>query len=324
MQFHSNMQNIAIIFIITILSLFSCTSTQRIPTISYSIKNISTPIPFAEGIISTKENSEFDLTFSPNGRQLYFTRRKPTEKQKIYESNFSNGQWSTPKIAAFSTDRDETPFITPNGKYLFFGSERPIPNQPNLGNFDMNIWKMEKTNNGWSQPISLPDPINQVQIKGEEWPSSNNNLLFSNDNQTFYFTTMQRGTKTVNLFQTTFDGKNFQEPKPITGFFTDPKFWIYSAVISPNGKFLVFNSYGATGGQGGEDLFVSTKTEQGWSIAKSIGNLVNTSNEESSPRFSRDGKYFFFSRAANLGNDEYGEWDIFFVETEYLYLDKLF
>ena len=324
MQFHSNMQNIPIPFIITILSLFSCTSTQRIPTISYSKTTISTPIPLAEGIISTKENSEFDLTFSPNGRQLYFTRRKPTEKQKIYESNFSNGQWSTPKIAAFSTDRDETPFITPNGKYLFFGSERPIPNQPNLGNFDMNIWKMEKTNNGWSQPIPLTDPINQVQIKGEEWPSSNNNLLFSNDNQTFYFTTMQRGTKTVNLFQTTFDGKNFQEPKPITGFFTDPKFWIYSAVISPNGKFLVFNSYGATGGQGGEDIFVSTKTEQGWSPAKSIGNLVNTSNEESSPRFSRDGKYFFFSRAANLGNDEYGEWDIYFVETEYLYLDKLF
>ena len=90
--------------------------------------------------------------------------------------------------------------------------------------------------------------------------------------------------------------------------------------ISPNGKFLIFNSFEAPGGQGGEDIFVSQKTERGWGKAKSIGKLVNTKDEESSPRFSRDGKYFFFSRAENKGNYEYGEWNIFYVETEYLNL----
>ncbi len=277
---------------------------------------------FAEGIISTEENSEFELTFSEDGRQIYFSRRAPEGKQMIYESEFVDGRWSTPTLAPFSTSRDETPMITPDGKYLFFGSEREIPNKPNLGNFDMNIWMMEHTEAGWSEPTPLPEPINAVQMEGEQWPSSNNNFLFTNDNQTYYFTTMMRGDDAIKLYQTTYDGESFSEPTAITGIWENDEFWVYSAVISPDGNYLVFNSYGAPDGAGGEDIFVSKKTETGWGKAKSIGNLVNTKDEESSPRFSRDGKYFFFSRAENLGNYEYGEWSIYYLETEYLGLDE--
>jgi Tol biopolymer transport system component len=308
---------------IIVLGLLSCKDTQKSPEISYVKEVVSTPIPFAEGIISTKGNSEFELTFSIDGLKVYFSRRPPNGKQMIYESDFREGAWSTPKRAVFSVSRDETPLITPNGKLFFFGSERPIPNKPNKGNFDMNIWMMEKTDKGWSEPEPLPEPINEVQIEGEEWPSSNNNLFFTNDNETFYFTTMKRGDKAISLYETTFNGKDFSEPKMITGFFDEQKYWIYSAVISPDGKYLVFNSFDAPGGEGGEDIFVSQKTENGWSRAQSIGLMVNTKDEESSPRFSRDGKYFFFSRAENLGNYEYGEWNIFFVETKYLNLDEL-
>ncbi|GMN04790.1 hypothetical protein MTsPCn5_01780 [Croceitalea sp. MTPC5] len=311
----------------TIMMLFgflACTNKPRIPEIKYSNNIVAQPIPFAKGIISTEDNSEFELTFSTDGLKAYFSRRAPNEKQKIYVSDFKNDEWTTPKLASFSTDRDETAYITPNGKFFFFGSERPIPNQPNKGNFDMNIWMMEKTDNGWGEPKPLPEPINEVQIEQEDWPSSNNNFFFSNDNITFYFTTMMRGTKSVKLYETKFDGETFSEPKTIDGIFEDEKLWIYSAVISPNGEYLVFNSYGAPGGKGGEDIFVSKKTGKGWSHAKPIGPLINSKDEESSPRFSRDGNYFFFSRAENLGNYEYGEWSIFFIETKYLDLEGLF
>ncbi|ALM06393.1 hypothetical protein SB49_00090 [Sediminicola sp. YIK13] len=304
--------------------MWNCNNVPKIPKIEYSKEIVSSPISFAMGIISTEENSEFELTFSADGLKVYFSRREPGKKQKIYVSDFKDGKWGTPKRADFSNDRDETASITPNGKFLFFGSERPIPNKPNKGNFDMNIWMMEKTDKGWSEPKPLPEPINAVQIENEEWPSSNNNFFFTNDNQTFYFTTMMRGTKSIKLYETKFDGKDFSEPKAINGIFDDEKFWIYSAVISPDGKYLVFNSYGAPGGTGGEDIFISKKTDNGWGKAKPIGPKVNSKDEESSPRFSRDGKYFFFSRAENLGDYEYGEWSIFFVETKYLNLEKIF
>ncbi len=307
----------------SILILSACSEGLKIPKISYFNEEISTPIPFAEGIISTAENSEFDLTFSTDGLKTYFSRRSPGEKQKIYESEFKNGTWTTPEIASFSTDRDETSFITQDGKFYFFGSERPIPGKPNKGNFDMNIWMMSKTENGWSNPTPLPEPINYVQIENEQWPSSNNNFLFSNDNKTFYFTTMLRGSKSIQLYETSFDGENFSQPKVINGLFDDEKYFVYSAVISPDGNYLVFNSFGVPDAEGGEDIFVSKKSGNGWSKARSIGKIVNTKDEESSPRFSRDGKYFFFSRAENFGNYEYGEWSIYVVGTRFLNLDKI-
>lgn len=318
------MKKLNIIFIIAVLVFISCKSKQQIPEINYSNDVVSKPIPFAQGIISTENNSEFELTFSTDGLTTYFSRRAPEQKQVIYESKFIDGKWSTPKQASFSTERDETPWITPNGKFMYFGSERPIPNKPNKGNFDMNIWKMERIEKGWSKPIPLSEPINEVQEENEKWPSSNNNFFFTNDNETFYYTTMVRGTKSIKLYETKFDGQDFSEPKAINGLFDDENYFVYSAVISPDGNFLVFNSYGVPSGAGGEDIFVSKKTEIGWSKARPIGDLVNSKDEESSPRFSRDGKYFFFSRAENLGNYEYGEWSIFFVETEYLNLEKIF
>lgn len=310
--------------ILLFASTLSCSSPDSTPTVNYSATTVSTPTLFGEGVISTTQNSEFELTISTDGRSIYFTRRAPEEKQKIYQSEFVNGSWSNPTLAPFSTDRDETTHITPDGNYLFFGSERPIPGKPNLGNFDMNVWMMEKVGEEWSEPTPLPEPINAVQEEGEQWPSSNNNFFFTNDNRTFYFTTMMRGSESIKLYTTQFDGTTFTDPEEVTGIFEDEKYWVYSAVISPDGNYLVFNSYGIPDSGGGEDLFVSKKTETGWSRAQPMGALINTGDEESSPRFSRDGKYFFFSRAKNLGNYEYGQWNIFFVETEYLGLEALF
>lgn len=311
-------------YCLTVIATLSCSEIEQQYGVEYSTETIMEAVPFAEGIISTAENSEFEIMFSPDGLIAYFSRRAPEEKQKIYESNFVNGSWSEPKVCNFSTDRDEAPSITPKGELFFFGSERPIPNKPNRGNFDMNIWMMKKTNEGWSEPEPLPFPINDVQIEGEEWPSSNNNFLSPVSDETFYYATMVRGTNAIKLFETNYKDGKLSSPIEITGLFDDDKYWIYSPVVSPNGKYLVFNSFDAPGGMGGEDLFVAQRTETGWSKAISIGEKVNSKDEESGPRFSRDGKYFFFTRAKNLGNYEFGEWDIFYIETEYLNLENLF
>jgi Tol biopolymer transport system component len=308
----------------TILIAFGCASSDKGNSVNYSSERITEAQPFAKGVISTEEHSEFEITFSPDGLKAYFTRREPEEKQKIFETEFINGNWSEPKVAAFSTDRDETPSITPNGELFFFGSERPIPNKPNKGNFDMNIWMMKRTNNGWSNPEPLPYPINDVQIEGEEWPSSNSNLIYPLDNETFYYSTMVRGTNSIQLFETSLKDGKFSKPIKINGLFDDTKYWIYSPVVSPDGNYLVFNSFGVPGGLGGEDLYVSRRIQNGWSKAKPIGNDINSKDEEGGARFSRDGRYFFFTKGKYLENNEYGEWDIYYIETEYLNLDKLF
>lgn len=128
----------------------------------------------------------------------------------------------------------------------------------------------------------------------------------------------------MKLYETKYKNGEFSSPVEISGIFDDAKYWIYSAVVSPDGKYLVFNSYSAPGGVGGEDIFISKRGKSGWGKAVSIGSKVNSEDEESCPRFSRDGKYFFFTRAKNLGNYEFGEWDIFYIETKFLKFEQLF
>ncbi|CAH0999181.1 hypothetical protein LEM8419_00478 [Neolewinella maritima] len=312
-----------IVYLLALLAV-GCTTPKTSEVVVYADGPVREATVFAPGIISTDTHSEFSPTFSPDGRTIYFPRRAPEEKQQIYVSNFVDGSWTPPTVAAFSTDRDETPYITPDGRRFFFGSERPIPGRPNLGGFDMNVWMMEATPTGWSTPAPLPSPINEVQQEGEQWPTANNNLFFTPDNETYYFTTLQPGAAAIQLFQTTYRQGSFSPPTRITGLFDDPQYAVYSAVVSPDGRYLVFNSYGVPSGAGGEDLFVSRRTAAGWSPAVPLGDKVNSPDEESEPRFSRDGRYFFFTRAENLGNYTYGEWNIMYLDTEALGLDQLF
>lgn len=316
------MKNLLIALTIGVL-IYGCSEvSNEMP--SYAEETISTPQLFAPGIISTEDKNEFDVCFSPDGKTVYFTRRIPDQKQKIYRTDYVDGEWTTAEIASFSTDRDETPFITPDGNTMFFGSEREIPGKPNKGGFDMNIWKMNKQDDTWSTPEVLPEPINYVQVEGEKWPSSNSNFFFTQDGETFYFTTMMRGDAAIDVHTTQLVDEEFTTPTKVEGLFENDSLWKYSAFISPDSKYMVFNSYGAPDGQGGEDLYISRNTGKGWSKAVNMGNVINTEGEESNGRFSPDGKYFFYTHADNLGNYEYGTWSIYFVETEYLALDALF
>ncbi|MBK9734425.1 MAG: PD40 domain-containing protein [Saprospiraceae bacterium] len=140
---------------------------------------------------------------------------------------------------------------------MYFGSARPIEGRPSKGNFDMNIWQVEWVNNRWGNPKPLHSNINSVQEDKEEWPSSNENFIFSIDNENFIYTTMLRGDKVVEVYKTIKKGDEFTNPEKISGLFQNEKSWKNSAVLSPNGKYLVFNSYEAVGGIGGKDIYIS-------------------------------------------------------------------
>lgn len=92
------------------------------------------PILFAEGIIATKENQEWGITFTPDGNTAYFCRREAGKQaQKIYESELNEGKWSKPTIAKFSTNTDESPFITKDGKgYISLLTELCLPPKKRL------------------------------------------------------------------------------------------------------------------------------------------------------------------------------------------------
>jgi WD40-like Beta Propeller Repeat len=292
--------------------------------ILYSTETVNKPTLFAEGVINRENRNVFGISFMPNGKTAYFTLRQGNEKQKIYYSQFIGQQWTQPQVASFSTDRDEGVSISPDGQSLYFGSQRPIPNSISKGSFDMNLWRTDWIDGKWCEPVPLPETINKVQVENEQWPSSVENSITTYDGVHYYFATMLKETKVIDIFQTQRQENGFSEPQKINGLFDDDKYWKSTPIFSPDGKYMFFNAYNTPLGKGGEDIYVSKKTVNGWTKAQNIGQLINTSSEEAVARLSPDGKYFFFTREFKKNPDQDGIWNLYFIETKFLNIDNLF
>lgn len=86
-----------------------------------------------------------------------------------------NNVWSTPETAFFSgTFSDVDITISPDGKKLFFASDRPDPEKEN-----MDIYYLEKTSNGWSQPKFVEGDVNSIDGDEIHASLSLKNNLFS-------------------------------------------------------------------------------------------------------------------------------------------------
>ena len=92
------------------------------------------------------------------------------------------------------------------------------------------------------------------KIEKEEWPSSTETSLFTNDNFSYYFATMLRGTKTIEIYNTQLMDNKFSEPVKVNGLFENDNYWKSSPIISTDGNYLIFNAYNTPLGQGGEDI----------------------------------------------------------------------
>src|SRR6476661_9174438 len=116
-------------------------------------KPLSDPAIFAEGVVST---GEFDShpAFTPDGKTLYFVRSTPNfTRWTILITRFEKGRWKTPEVAPFSGQySDADPFITPDGSRFYFISNRPVAGKAKP---DLDIWVMENTPTGWSDPKNV-------------------------------------------------------------------------------------------------------------------------------------------------------------------------
>ncbi len=87
------------------------------------------------------------------------------------------------------------------------------------------------------------------------------------------------------------------------------KYHEYYPIISMDGNSLYFTSRHRPGGEGGEDVWVSRRTNDGWSKAENIGPPINTAQHEGFMCLSADSLTAFI-----FGNypESYGNGDIFY------------
>jgi len=141
--------------------------------------------PFSD-VINTKKH-ESNATFSEDGKTMYFNRSGEKQNKigdekvamvKIYKAEFKDGKWGNVTLLPFSSDTYsvEHPFLTKDGKKLYFSSDMP----GSLGSFD--IYVVDVNADGtYSQPRNLGATINTNQREQFPFVTEDGTLYFASD-----------------------------------------------------------------------------------------------------------------------------------------------
>lgn len=281
------------------------------PVATWMAADWDEPAVFAPGIIST-DDREYGITFTPDGREAYFTRRGRRGPSIIMVTHFQDGEWSNPRVAEFATEWDEAPFISADGDTMLFVSRRPMQ-----GSWDRseNIWVMERREDGWSEPEPLPGTINQPEAEIDDFDvGTESGPTLLPDGTLLYWTRASPDWGSDIYVAEPDDEGAYGSSRPLRLNTSREE---SHAALSPDGRYLIFQGYGTAGGYGDDDLYASRRTEYGWSRPEPLPSPINTIAGEGHPAFSPDGRLFFFSSDRGGGFD-----DIYVVSTDALGLSS--
>jgi Tol biopolymer transport system component len=252
-----------------------------------------TPEKFAPGIVSTEGVFELNAVFSSDFKEFYFSRTV-NEKFKLFVMRLNDGTWSEPEMLPFSashpTARDADMMFSPDGKRLYFISDRPLDGYPEN---QYNFYYVDRDGDGWGEPVALDGNIN-LQAPGFYPAIVGDGSL--------YFTTEGKdtigGTDSYRA-QIKPDG-SFQDPVNL-GPAINRKTGEGDIFVSPDESYLIHNARGREDGMGRGDLYISFKQTDGtWGQDIHMGPEINSDQIDFCPMVTPDGKYFFFSRGGDI------------------------
>lgn len=144
------------------------------------------PEIFAPGIISVDENFEHSAAvFSPDNKEVFwctnvnwYTDNRVADNLRLYTMKMVEGKWTAPQQASFVRNiRVERPVFSPDGNklYIEYGSD------PADADSDTDIYLVERTERGWSEPKPLSPLINSSSMERLHCVTADGSLYFSRD-----------------------------------------------------------------------------------------------------------------------------------------------
>lgn len=283
----------------------------------------NTPKLFAPNIISTGM-AEINSTYSPDYKEFFYSIRMPNRQLVMMQMHYKNNKWTEPKVFEHSgVYSDADPFITYDGKWLYFISRRPIDSKDGVKK-DWDIWRCEKENGKWGKPQWLDGDINSHT--DETYPS------LTRDGK-LYFSSGRLDVNNKDIFYAEKLEDAFSKPVRLNDPINSKREG--DIFISPDDDYMIFGSFGRKEGSG---LFITFKSENEWTIPKLMSQEINMTGYEFCPIVSPDGKYFFFTSSNTLKtkkeshalnyqqmkkdfiksyqNPQMGKTDIYWVSTE--------
>lgn len=249
------------------------------------------PQIFAPGVISLTNRCETYPTFSPDGKEMFFSVVNTSwTTGKIFHTQELNGNWTVPVAADFSNNNyiNWESFISPDGNRQFFTSK----NRPPSTSYD--IWMIERiSDTSWTTPVRLNSPVNSNATDGSACVTNNG---------TIYFTSLRGGGYGGSIiYWAKFIDSAYSQVESL-GNIIQTTSGEAEPFMAPDESYMIFISEYRAVGHGGYDLWICfRKNDSSWTVPVNMGPGINTADDEYGPRVTTDGKYLFFTRE-NRGN----------------------
>lgn len=237
-----------------------------------------------------------DFCISENSSEAFFTIQSPLQDiSQIAYIKKKNNEWTEPELMPFSSSyMDLEPFLSHDGKRLFFVSDRPL-NDSNKEKKDFDIWYVERSgpDQEWSIPKNIGTPINSDLNEFYPSLSENNNLYFTLESP--------NGLGKDDIYISRWENGSYSTPKLLDENINSPGYE-FNAFISKKEDFILFSRYNEEDGLGSGDLYISVKDDKGnWDKARNIGAPINTKYMEYCPFYHEGNQTLYFtSRRNNL------------------------
>ncbi len=250
--------------------------------------------------VSGKLN-DYNLSTSADGRTMTFARSGAdfADSRILIRERRGRG-WTKARPVEFSDARyrDSDPWLTPDGRTMYFVSDRPTPARRDKR--DLDIWRSAKRGGRWREPEHLGELVNG---KGEELgPEVHGGKL--------YFATARRsGLGGLDIYVAAQDGSGFTRPEllpaPVNSPASESDF-----TLSGDGRTALF--WRQVGDRG--LLHVTGRAADGsWSRPEPLPDQVNIGRFNFTPAFSRCGTRITFASTRRRAGQAEGMADIYEV-----------
>ena len=220
--------------------------------------------PFAPAVLSVPGKNHHTLSFSTDGKELYFSRYPEHVTMMMREVD---GIWQPPEPAPFP---GWEAVFAPDGKSLV------------VGNGD--LFRVDRIPGGWGQAEALKGAVN---TKDYEYYAS------SSTDGTLYFT--RRVNERAMILRARPDNGAYPVAEELDAVVNGTV--AFHPFVAPDGSYLLFNSFDRPDGLGEQDIYVSFRQIDGtFGKPVNLGPGVNSPERELCPVVSPDGKYLFFTR----------------------------
>jgi Tol biopolymer transport system component len=252
---------------------------------------IMQPQVFEPGLISSQHN-ERDMAISPDGQQLIYTLGNHNSTMRVLIAmELVEGRWQNPSLLPFSgAANDIEPFFHPDGKQLFFASNRHDDERK-----DYDIFVVNKKGEDWGKPQRLSSVVNTTSDEFYPAVASNGNL--------YYTATRENGIGKEDIHLSRFKNNSYQKPLVLSEAINSPTYE-FNAYISPDENFIIFSSYGREDDMGGGDLYLAQKNSLGeWQTARRLNPGINSTALDYCPFVDLEGGKFYFTSQRSVEPD---------------------